>query len=72
MTREAIAEGASCSPGLVSLYHGDIDKLRAHIMRVAIRERLLPIIAQGVAAGHPAACRADVNLRRAALDSLMG
>ena len=72
VTREAIAQRATCAPGLVSFYFGTMPELKRAIMSEAIRTRELRIVAQGIADGHPKAKRAPEELRVAALQSLMG
>jgi AcrR family transcriptional regulator len=72
VTREAIAQRADCAPGLVSFYFGTMVCMKRSIMSEAIRTRQLRIVAQGIADGHPKAKRAPLELRQAALSSLMG
>lgn len=72
VTRHDIALRASCAPALVPYYFGTMTELRRAIMSEAIRTRELCIIAQGIADGHPKAKRAPDELKREALQSLMG
>ncbi|HWI02368.1 MAG TPA: TetR family transcriptional regulator [Acidimicrobiales bacterium] len=71
VTREQIAADAGCAPGLVSNYFGTMVSLRRDIMRAAIRERVLPVIAQGLAAHDPHARKAPDELKQAALATLV-
>lgn len=70
VTREAIAAEAGCAPGLVSHYLGTMVQTRRDIMRAAIRNRVLPVIAQGLAANDPHAKKAPDELKQAALASI--
>jgi AcrR family transcriptional regulator len=70
VTREGIATAAECAPGLVSNYFGTMTNLRRDIMRAAIRQRNLTIIAQGLAAKDAHACKAPDELKKAALETL--
>lgn len=72
VTREAIAQRATCAPGLVSFYFGTMPELKRAIMSEAIRTRELRIVAQGIADGHPKAKRAPDDLKLEALKHLMG
>jgi AcrR family transcriptional regulator len=72
VTREAIAQRATCAPALVSFYFGTMVDLKRAIMSEAIRTRELRIVAQGIADGHPKAKRAPEELRLEALQYLMG
>lgn len=66
MTREAVAEAAGVSPGLVSARLGTMDALRRSVMRQAVRERCVPVVAEGLVAGDKHARKADGALRAAA------
>jgi len=70
VTRDAIANAAQCAPGLVSNYFGTMIDLRRHIMRAAIRQQNLVIIAQGLAAKDPHARKASETLKKSALATL--
>lgn len=68
LTREQIAARAGVSPALVSARLGTADSIRRAVMRAAVRERCVPVVAQGLAARHPAALKADESLRAAAAE----
>lgn len=72
VSREAIAQRATCSPALVSHYFGTMVDLKRAIMSEAIRTRELRIVAQGIVDGHPKAKRAPEDLKLEALKLLMG
>lgn len=70
ITREAIALEADCSPGLVSRYLGTMANMRRDVMRAAVKQRNLAVVAQGLAARDPHARRAPDDLKAAAVDTL--
>lgn len=70
LTREAVAKEADCADGLPSKYFGTMTAFRRAIMRAAVRECNLSIIAQGLAVGDSVAQKAGDDLKRDALDTL--
>lgn len=70
VTRAAVADRAAVAPGLISHYFRDMANLRAEIMGHAIENRILAVIAQGVAAGDPIARAAPDDLKLEALATL--
>lgn len=68
ITRDEIAQAAGVSPALVSARLGTMDAMRRSVMRAAIRERVLPVVAQGIVARDKHALAADVELRRQAME----
>lgn len=70
MTREQIAAEAQCSPGLVSLHLGTMPAMRRMVMRAAVRQRVLRVVAQGLAMRDPVALKADATVRGAAVAGL--
>lgn len=72
LTREAVAREASCAEGLVSNYFGTMICFRRTIMRAAIANEVLPVIAQGLASGDTSASKAAPELKRRALELLAG
>jgi AcrR family transcriptional regulator len=67
ITRDEIATTAACATGLVSYHFGTMTCLRRDVMRAAVRERNLPVLAQGLVAGDPHARRAPDEMKCAAL-----
>ena len=67
ITRDAIAENAGVSMGLVSRYFGTMTKLRRAIMRAAIVQEIPEIIAQGLANGDNHAKKAPEKLKAKAV-----
>ena len=63
LTREAIARAAGVSTGLVSARLGTMTDLRRSVMRAAVQHGTVSVVAEGLAARHPAAMRADPALR---------
>ncbi len=49
-----------------------VSKFRSDLMKLAVAERNLRVLAQGLAARHPVALAAPAELRRAAAESLVG
>ena len=72
LTRDAVAKEADCAEGLPSKYFGTMISFRRAIMRAAIHDWNLSIIAQGLAAGDKVAMIAVDALKRKALDTLAG
>ena len=70
ITRDAIADHAGVSVGLVTHYFGTMPKLKRDVMRAAVRIESLPVIAQGLAARDPHALKASSDLKQRALVSL--
>lgn len=70
MTREAVALAADVSPGLVSRYLGTMIALRRTVMRAAVKQGVVRVIAQGLAARDPYALKAPDSLRQAAAQTL--
>jgi AcrR family transcriptional regulator len=69
--REHVAAEARCSTGLVSTHWSGMKHLRRSVMRRAVAERDIQLVAQGLAAREPAALAAPVDLKRAALLTLL-
>ena len=71
MTRDHVAAVAKTSPGLVSARLGTMDALRGHVMRLAVRQGVESVVAEGLALRHPAALKAPDDLKARALASLI-
>lgn len=71
ITREAIAEHAGVSPGLVSVRLGTMPAMRRSVMRAAIADEVLEVIGQGLAARDPHALKAPDDLKRRALELMI-
>lgn len=70
ITRDQIAEHADVSVGLVTRYFGTMVQLKRDVMRAAIRERMLPIVAHGLAIQDPHALKAPTHIKRQAAELL--
>lgn len=70
LTRDALADAAGCSQGLVTKRFGSMAKLRKEVMRAAVNLEVLEVIAQGIAAKDPVAMRAPAELKARAAGSL--
>jgi len=66
VTRTAIASAGGVTEGLVTHYFGTMTALRRDLMRAAVKRRVLPIVAQGLAMGEKQALKAPEDLRREA------
>ncbi len=69
-TRIEVATQAGCAESLISSYFGTMDKFRRTIMRAAIKQERLTIIAQGLVDGNKYAQKATPELRQRAFKSL--
>lgn len=72
LTREKVAIEAGCGEALVSKYFGTMVAFRRALMRAAIHQAVLPIVAQGLAAGDKCAQKAPDALKKSALSTLAG
>ena len=66
MTRPHIADEAGCSVGLVSKYFGTMVKLKRVVMRAAVNQEILEIVAEGLATNDPQAKKASQSLKEKA------
>lgn len=71
LTRDVVAAKAGCSIGLVSLRFKTMPQLRRAVMRRAIADGVLPVIAQGIVAKDVHALKAPEKLRRQAIATLV-
>ena len=71
MTRAAIAKEAHCAEGLISKYLGSMDSVRRIIMKRAIKNEYMELIAQGIASGEPAAMALSPVLKHKAISSFL-
>jgi AcrR family transcriptional regulator len=65
-----IAEQAECSNALVVSHYGTMAQMRRAVMRAAIKQQILSIIAEGIATRDPIACKVSDELQRKALATL--
>ena len=75
MTRERVAAEAGVAAGTVNNavgVGGTMAGLRDAVMAEAVARGVLAIVAQGLAAGHPAAKAAPVEMRQGATALLVG
>ena len=72
MTRNAVAVEAGVSGPLVQHYFGTMPQLRRDVMRKAVRDANLLVIAQGLVAGDKHAQAAQEVHKAAALDLVRG
>lgn len=72
LTREAVAREANVSDGLVSARLGTMIELRRSVMRAAITQRALRVVAEGILARDKYALRAPDDVRLAAARLISG
>lgn len=72
LTRDLVAQTAGCADGLVSKYFGTMITFRRTIMRAAIKDNNLSILAQGLASNDPTARKIPPELKVKALHELAG
>jgi AcrR family transcriptional regulator len=71
MRREDVAKRAGVAPGLVNRYYGTMSQLRAEVMRHAVDNYIVEVVAQGVAIDDPHTRRIDGDLRERAINHLI-
>jgi hypothetical protein len=72
VTREQIATEAGVAAGLVSLRLGTMPALRRSVMRAAVAQEVLEVVAEGLAARDPYALAAPLELRQRCGAMLVG
>jgi|AntDeeMinimDraft_4_1070355.scaffolds.fasta_scaffold05921_2 AcrR family transcriptional regulator len=70
ITRDQIAAAAKVSGPTLHYHFGTIAQLRRDLMRYAVREVCLRVIAQGLMIRDPQAMKAGAELRRQAMGSV--
>lgn len=71
ISREEIAITAEVTPSIVSFHFHSMDKLRMAVMRHALENENLKIIAQGLALQDPWALKAPIRLKKAAAKQMI-
>lgn len=72
ITHDSIAVAAGVSRSLVVARLGTMDQVRRSVMRAAVRERCVRVVAEGLAASDKHACKADADLRALAGEWVRG
>lgn len=70
-TRDQVAGRIGCATGLINHHFGTMNQLRRSVMRYAVTEHRLKIIAQGLINSDPHAVAADEELKQAAMNVFM-
>ena len=70
VTREQIATKAGVSGPAVQYHFKTMTQLRKELMRAAVKQECLPVVAQGYMAKDPFVLRASEDLRRRAIESI--
>lgn len=71
VTRDEIAAAAGIVPSVVSHHFGTMTKLRRAVLRAAIAQRIVAVVADGLAARDPHAKKADEALLTQARELLV-
>ena len=71
VTRDTVAKKAGVAAGTVNGNFGTMAQLKHCVMRYAVANEILRIIAIGLTIKHPLAMSADDELKRRAVDSLL-
>lgn len=71
VTRQGVATEARIAPTLISYHFSTMPQLRRAIMRYAVHNEHLVVIAQGLVARDPQALKAASELQARALGSLL-
>ena len=66
LTHASIASAAGVTNGLVVARLGTMEQVRRSVMRAAVRERCVPVVAEGLARRDVHAGKADSELRELA------
>ncbi len=69
--REDVAQKAGVSAALINFYYGTIQNLQKEVMRYAVKERVLNLIAQGITLRDKIALNASKEKRKDAAFSLL-
>lgn len=72
LTRDSIAQAADVSHGLVTYYYNTMKQVRRAVMRAAVKQEILEIIAYGLATANPHALKAPSELRERAIRHMGG
>lgn len=72
LTRAAIADKAQVTHALITHYYNTMPQLKRDVMRAAVRQEILEIIAYGLATSNPHAAKASPELRARAISHMGG
>lgn len=70
VTRDQLAQATGLASGTINLHFGTMPQFQRAVMRAAIKQRNLRVVAQGLAHRDPIARRAPEELKNAAADSI--
>jgi AcrR family transcriptional regulator len=71
LTRDAVALRVGVASTTVQYHFQTMGQFRVEVMRAAVKQRCLVVVAQGMAARDPQALKADEDLRIAAAGSML-
>jgi AcrR family transcriptional regulator len=70
VSRADLAQAVGVAEGTVSLHFGTMKQFRRSLMRAAVNQRNLAVLAQGLAMRDAEACKAPADLRDEAANSI--
>lgn len=70
LTRDKIAEACGLSAAMVNVRFGTMTNIRRDVLRAAVQNKSLTVIAYGIVTQHPAVKKIDPELKEQALKSL--
>lgn len=70
LTREDVVKRAQCSRATFGAYLGGLENLKVKVLERAIEREVLVVIAQGIAAKHPAVSQISDDLKARAVAAL--
>lgn len=71
ITRDQVAKAAGVTGPALTYHFGSMGQFRRQLMRLAVSEGCLAVVAQGLAAGDPQALKAPESLRRRAVEAML-
>jgi len=71
ITREEVAQSSFTSPGTVSGLFGSMEQLKQEVVKFALDNACLPVIAQALANRNKLAMAASENLKRRAMEMMI-
>lgn len=72
VTRDQLAQATQLAAGSINLHFGTMGQFQRALMRAAVKQKVLRVVAQGLAHNDSVALRASPELKAAAADSLKG
>ena len=70
VTRGMVAEDVGVAPATIQYHFKNMDQFRKELMRAAVKQECLPVIAQGLLMGNNHARKASPELKQRAVESV--